>query len=561
MTDILFVIPPGLIDVVAHHEATTGMGALAPADLALGAAGFLYPPQTVAACVAATRAAGMRASVLDGTRAQSAGGVRPGGRARAVRPPGGAGKSGDGLRRCQLPAAAPAGGPRRGSSPRLLLFGPSAHLVAGALLAEGLADAALLGEPEGALAEAAGRLAAGGGAGVVAAGELRPELYDGSGLLSDLNALPFPAWDIVPWQPYEMVSLLSSRGCPDGCLYCAYIVAQGHRTRMQRVERTLAEWDWLAREVRPPYLLVRDPVFAADPARVRSLCEGLTGRGIQIPWACESRPEHFNLGLLQTMKAAGCVTVKIGMESGDPDLLAAVGRLGEGQRAGDFLDQVRRVAADCRQVGMRCRVFVIAGLPGQGPDSLAHTEAALRRLAPEAIIHAAPYQGHPGAGLTAPSASVSPDVLERLRYANAPASPLWRRVARRVLSSGGAEGRRSRGAEGQAVAPSPSHPHPHTSPPSAPEFDWSRSRVFLDRRQRLPGRARGAGAGRGWRTGPGVGSARQRSRRVGRAAGQDRAWGPDAAVGLARSFAGMPVMFPRGRALRRRGRGRSDVRR
>jgi len=94
------------------------------------------------------------------------------------------------------------------------------------------------------------------------------------------------------------------------------------KVRYTTVEHTLAECAWLSAEIKPSYVMMRDPVFAHDPARVHALCEGLIARGIQIRWGCESRPEHFDPELLRLMKAAGCVDVKIGMESGDPDLLA-----------------------------------------------------------------------------------------------------------------------------------------------------------------------------------------------------------------------------------------------
>jgi len=493
VTDILFVIPPGLGEMISHHEATSGMGALAPAAGPAGEAGFLYPPHTVAACVAATRAAGASTVVLDGTRSRA-----PAAFARAV---------------ADMPAAVMALLISEGTAladanflrllrqvrredRRVLLFGPSAHFVAAPLLAEGLADAVLTGEPEGAIVEAAGRLAAGRLSGLTPADELRPELYDAGNLLADLDAPPFPAWDAVPWQPYGMVSLLSSRGCPAGCRYCAYVVAQGRHTRTQGAGRTLEEWEWLAREVRPPYLQVRDPVFAADRGRVQALCSGIIARRIEIPWTCESRPEHFGRDLLRLMKAAGCVAVKIGMESGDPGVLRAIGRLEDGQSPDAYLAQVRRVAADCRQVGLLCRVFVMAGLPGQAPDSLARTVAVLRQLAPDATIHAKPYQSHPGTALPGPSASVSPDVLEQLKVANRPGAPLWRRALRRLRAGGGGAGERgsrgageqgSKGAEerGRNGAPLPLRPSaplplcPSAPPPPDAAGNLSGRRVFL----------------------------------------------------------------------------------
>ncbi len=156
---ILFVIPPGLPDVISHHEATSGMGALIPTAGAPEEATFIYPPHTVAVCAAVARDAGLKVAVLDGTRHTASFGF-----AREV-----AGLSCDLIAVLVSHGTAPADAnflrllrrARGQAAPPILLFGPSAHFVAGTFLAEGLADAALTGEPEGALAEAAQRAAAG----------------------------------------------------------------------------------------------------------------------------------------------------------------------------------------------------------------------------------------------------------------------------------------------------------------------------------------------------------------------------------------------------------------
>ena len=336
---------------------------------------------------------------------------------------------------------------RTGSPMKVLLFGPSARFVAERWLAAGLADAALLGEPEGVIADAIVALADGKLAGAVSAHTLRPDRYDAGDLLLDLDALPFPAWDLVPWRDYEgMASLLSSRGCPAGCRFCAYAVAGGRRFRSQSVERTLAEWTWLAAEVRPGYLMVRDPVFAHERDRAAAICEGVIARKIVLRWGCESRPEHFDRDLLRLMKAAGCEDVKIGLESADPALLDRLGRLDEGERGDAYLAHVRRVAVDCAELGLICRVFVMAGLPGQDAASLTCTEAFLRRLPPQTILHAPPYQAHPDTGLTGPSASVPAETLTSLAQANRPRPALWRRAWAMVK---GSVGERENGREGE----------------------------------------------------------------------------------------------------------------
>lgn len=414
---ILFVIPPGLPDVLSHHEATSGMGALVPTAAVPEAAAFLYPPHTVASCAAVAREAGQDVAVLDGARRNSGSAFAQEVVARscdllAVLVSHGTGPADANFLRLL-------GRVRRQAAPApILLFGPSAHRVAEAFLTEGLADAALAGEPEGAFAEAAQRIASGGLSGRVPAAELSPDRYRAGGLLADLDALPFPAWDIVPWQPYSDVSLLSSRGCPDNCTYCAYAVAQGPVTRAQTPERTVAELSWLAEKIPARRIQVRDPVFARDRARVAAICEGLLARGVRIQFNCESRPEHCDDELLRLLKAAGCWRVKIGLESGDPGILVSLGRARDVAAAERYIAETVRVARAAATLDLKCQVYIMAGLPRQDAASLARTEAVLRRLPAAVQVIAKPYQFHPDTRLAAPSAAVPADLLTRLEQSN-----------------------------------------------------------------------------------------------------------------------------------------------
>lgn len=436
---VLLVAPQGLPGISAHHEATSGMGALDPAPNP-----FSYPPHLLATSVAALRVGGLDASVVD------AGG------ASGARLPLAAILSEIAAHPAEVIAVHVSLGTAladenflrllrwRCGSRKVLLFGRSAHFVVEPWLAAGLADAALLGEPEAVLVQAVTALAA-GAIGKFTAAALAPDLYDEAGLVRDLDGVPFPAWDAIPLSAYgNKASLLSSRGCPAACRFCAYVVAQGRTVRSQSIDRTLNEWAWLARDVQPAYLYLRDPVFAHDRARVEAICSGIIGRGLTLPWGCESRPEHFDRELLTLLGAAGCADIKIGMESGDPALLSGLGRLPEAEAAHAYLAQVRRVADECRRLGLTCRVFVMAGLPGQDGASLAATQSQLRRLTPTAIIHVHAYQAHPGTMLPGPSASVRDETLQALQRGNQPAPDVLQRarsvlaVARRAVQTGDA---------------------------------------------------------------------------------------------------------------------------
>jgi dihydroflavonol-4-reductase len=317
---------------------------------------------------------------------------------------------------------------RAGVTAPVVAFGPSAHFALDAWLADGLVQAVLEGEPEAALGDALARAGAGGAQGRVQANSLCPDRYRGRHI-GDLDGIPMPAWDLVAWARYGALSALTSRGCPAGCAYCAYTVPQGPAFRSQSVDRTVAELAWLVDSFAPGKIYLRDPVFAHDGARAAAICEGLVARKVRPRFNCESRPEHLEDDLLRLMQAAGCYMVKIGLESADPAVLGATGRLSEAE-AGDYLGRALGVARTCLALGMRCQVYVMVGLPGETPASLRVTESALRRFPAGVVVRARAYEQHPGAELQAPSALVEDGTLTRLE--EAPAGHGWRSALGRV---------------------------------------------------------------------------------------------------------------------------------
>lgn len=302
---------------------------------------------------------------------------------------------------------------------KVLAIGPALSYLQVAHALNDLADLLLSGEPELALPAAAQRLLA---------GELRPgqvlnpytlaqAAYQPSGVLADLDAAPLPAWDVFMTGEtrYPFLTILSSRGCPAGCAFCPYVAAQGKEHRSQSPARTADELAYLAERFRPAHVVFRDPVFAHDRSRVLALCAQLRHRGLKQSWECESRPEHFDNRLLRAMHAAGCTTVKMGVESADPELLVALGRVRDEPAAKVYLQRAAEVIGVCRELGLVCRVFVMVGLPGQTRAALETTAAWLRQVRP-ARLHVKPFHWYPGIGLPQIDA---PDVAEQTRIVQA----------------------------------------------------------------------------------------------------------------------------------------------
>jgi radical SAM superfamily enzyme YgiQ (UPF0313 family) len=147
-------------------------------------------------------------------------------------------------------------------------------------------------------------------------------------------------------------------------------------------------------------LVFRDPVFARDRSRVIRLCTEMIDQGLGLNWECESRPRHFDVELLGLMRDAGCQWIKVGLETTNEDLLVRLGRVASNKEAEVYLAQVARVVRECREVGLRCRLFVMAGLPGQDEADAIATSRFVQDLRPDAL-NVKLCEGYPGVSCTA----------------------------------------------------------------------------------------------------------------------------------------------------------------
>lgn len=376
--------PPSAPGTLANREGAAGMGVVYPSPEA-----FFYPPQTLATVAAALRNAGHEVrgfdAVVEGLPTEAT-------QADAIGVFVAYASLDNDLSFIRVL--------RKQTTATLIAFGPAMRFVGERVIARSPVDAVLVGDAESFFAaallsletrmESQPRL-------------LTPEMvgvpgYDAQGFIQDLNALPFPAWDLLPYGRYRFLTVLSSRGCPDRCAYCPYAAAQGHCLRARSVENVLAELEWLGREFHPLRLIFRDPVFAHDRERVMAICEGMLRRNLRLNWECESRPEHFDADLLRFMKRAGCQWVKIGLETTDALLLQRLRRVASIEEAAEYLNHVAEIVRICRGISLPCRLFVMAGLPGQDISMAQHTRHFIEQLGP-AALNVKVFEKYPGIDL------------------------------------------------------------------------------------------------------------------------------------------------------------------
>jgi anaerobic magnesium-protoporphyrin IX monomethyl ester cyclase len=141
-------------------------------------------------------------------------------------------------------------------------------------------------------------------------------------MIANLDALPFPAYDLLPMRRYPRHSIMASRGCPWDCIFCDRGPTESRRMRYLSPDCVR---DWAVRVVRDfGYKPIRilDSTFTVNQRWAEQICDRLIESGIGIHWHCQSRIDCVNPSLLKKMREAGCTQIVAGIDSGNDEILA-----------------------------------------------------------------------------------------------------------------------------------------------------------------------------------------------------------------------------------------------
>jgi len=205
--------------------------------------------------------------------------------------------------------------------------------------------------------------------------------------IQDLDALAFPAWDLLQpskyppaphaafFRGFPVAPIIASRGCPFQCAFCAAHLVQGARMRYRGVENLLDEIDLLLcrHGIREIHMVDDNFTFRKD--YVMEFCVQVNARGLRFPWTCPNgvRLDSLDRELLQSMKAAGCYAVTIGIESGSQRVLELIGKK-------TTLREIREKAALIRGVGLDSIGYFILGIPTETREEMRSTASLSLRL-------------------------------------------------------------------------------------------------------------------------------------------------------------------------------------
>jgi len=167
--------------------------------------------------------------------------------------------------------------------------------------------------------------------------------------------------------------MLTSRGCPFGCSFCASSRLFGKFWRGRSAGNVLEEIRMIRDEYKIRNIEFIDDTFTLDKRRVEEICDGIIRERLDVSWGASSRVDGITERLAEKMKKAGCWIIYLGIESGCQKILDEIGKR-------ITLDQVRKAVNAIKKAGIQVLGSFIIGFPGETVEMIEKTIRFAKRL-------------------------------------------------------------------------------------------------------------------------------------------------------------------------------------
>lgn len=204
----------------------------------------------------------------------------------------------------------------------------------------------------------------------------------------NVNELPFPAKDIAPMDKYQRYldkslylgkninaygMMITSRGCPALCTYCASYIVHERKFRARRPEEVFSEIEFLYDKYAVKRLVFWDDNFTWINKRAIDICNLIIKNNLNLIFSCFARVNTINFELLQKMKEAGCVSITYGLETGSERVLKDL-------KKGSTLEEAINAVKLTRKAGISAASGFMLGNPTDDIKSIKETIYFAKKL-------------------------------------------------------------------------------------------------------------------------------------------------------------------------------------
>ncbi len=212
--------------------------------------------------------------------------------------------------------------------------------------------------------------------------------------ITSLDRLPFLARDLLEEQN-GVAHVLTQRGCPFRCTYCAAgsmsnIYKTNQYLRRRSAENVLEELQQIKESSPLSYVVFLDDTFTINKKWLKKFCN-LYEKEIGTGFSINGRADTVTAQIIEDLQRAGCKHIIYGVESGSERIRREV--LNRSFANEDFINAFEWT----KEAGMMATANYMIGLPGETAEDIEQTLALNQQLEPDDFAHFVfyPYPGTP----------------------------------------------------------------------------------------------------------------------------------------------------------------------
>jgi anaerobic magnesium-protoporphyrin IX monomethyl ester cyclase len=197
----------------------------------------------------------------------------------------------------------------------------------------------------------------------------------------NLDIYPRPAYHLLRMKEYRMgtlkgrlnfSTLMTIRGCPWKCIFCASDKLDTTRIAKLSVKATVDEIEFLINTYGMRHIYFMDEVFTIQRSRTIELCNEIIARNLKITFEASTRANLLDDELVALMKKAGIIRMSFGLETVDDDMR-------ETMKKEVPLESYSIANAILNKYKVEALNSVMIGLPGESRENVQKTLDFLKK--------------------------------------------------------------------------------------------------------------------------------------------------------------------------------------